>query len=186
MTDSPARFLGFAFASADLLFEIEPQGKIAFVLGATQRVMGVGQAEAAGRAWRDLVADSDHDLVAALIDGLGPADRRGPVKVELAPLPIVSDVPRLRAALDRSGNGGFVLIGRRHLRSNNYWMHNVNVLVKGKAQCTLQVNPGDAARVGQRLQGRQRRTQRTGVRGAADQRHGAGDRHSGRQARQAI
>src|SRR5205823_186739 len=67
---------------------------------------------------------------------------------ELAPEPIVADVPRLRAALDRRANGGFVLIGRRHLRSNNSWMHNVNVLVKGKPQCTLQVNPVDAARVG--------------------------------------
>ncbi|HMC72058.1 MAG TPA: molybdopterin dinucleotide binding domain-containing protein, partial [Mycobacteriales bacterium] len=68
--------------------------------------------------------------------------------VELAPQPMVDDVPRLRAALDRRSNGGFVLIGRRHLRSNNSWMHNVNVLVKGKPQCTLQVNPSDAERVG--------------------------------------
>jgi anaerobic selenocysteine-containing dehydrogenase len=68
--------------------------------------------------------------------------------VELAPEPIVADVPRLRASLDRRANGGFVLIGRRHLRSNNSWMHNVNVLVKGKPQCTLQVHPDDAARVG--------------------------------------
>src|SRR5262249_14685677 len=37
-----------------------------------------------------------------------------------------------------------VLVGRRHLRSNNSWMHNVNVLVKGKERCTLQVNPDDA------------------------------------------
>jgi EAL domain-containing protein (putative c-di-GMP-specific phosphodiesterase class I) len=87
VTDSPARFLGFAFASADLLFEIEPDGKIAFILGAVQRVMGLDQAAATGRSWRDLIAESDHDLVAALVDGLGPADRRGPVKVELVPHP---------------------------------------------------------------------------------------------------
>ena len=87
MTDSPARFLGFAFASADLLFEIEPDGRIAFILGAVQRVMGVDQSAAAGRSWRELIAEADHDLVAALIEGLGPADRRGPVKVELAPHP---------------------------------------------------------------------------------------------------
>ncbi|MBV9043260.1 MAG: molybdopterin oxidoreductase family protein, partial [Acidimicrobiia bacterium] len=68
--------------------------------------------------------------------------------VELAPQPMVDDVPRLRSALGRASNGGFVLIGRRHLRSNNSWMHNVNVLVKGKPQCTLQVNPSDAERVG--------------------------------------
>ena len=87
MTDNPARFLGFAFASADLLFEIEPDGRIAFILGAVQRVMGVDQAEAAGRTWREIIAESDHDLVAALIEGLGPADRRGPIKVELTAHP---------------------------------------------------------------------------------------------------
>ncbi len=87
MTDNPARFLGFAFASADLLMEIEPDGRIAFILGAVQRVMGADQAQATGRSWRDLIAETDHGLVAALIDGLGPADRRGPVKVELAPHP---------------------------------------------------------------------------------------------------
>ena len=68
--------------------------------------------------------------------------------VELAPEPIVADLPRLRAALDRRSNGELVLIGRRHIRSNNSWMHNVNVLVKGKPRCTLQVNPLDAERLG--------------------------------------
>src|SRR5437899_522295 len=66
--------------------------------------------------------------------------------IELAPEPLAGDVSRLRASLDRRANGGFVLIGRRHLRSNNSWMHNVGVLVKGKPQCTLQVHPDDAAR----------------------------------------
>ena len=36
------------------------------------------------------------------------------------------------------------VVGRRHVRSNNSWMHNVNVLVKGRERCTLQVHPGDA------------------------------------------
>ncbi len=67
--------------------------------------------------------------------------------VELAPEPIVADVDRLRAALDRPA-GGLSLIGRRDLRSNNSWMHNVEVLVKGKPRCTLHVNPGDAERLG--------------------------------------
>ena len=40
------------------------------------------------------------------------------------------------------------LIGRRDLRSNNSWMHNVEVLVKGKPRCTLHVHPDDAARLG--------------------------------------
>jgi anaerobic selenocysteine-containing dehydrogenase len=41
-----------------------------------------------------------------------------------------------------------VLIGRRQLRSNNSWMHNLPALVKGKDRCTLQVNPDDALRLG--------------------------------------
>jgi anaerobic selenocysteine-containing dehydrogenase len=68
--------------------------------------------------------------------------------IELAPEPIVEDVGRLRASLDRSRNGAFALIGRRDLRSNNSWMHNVEVLVKGKDRCTLHVHPDDAARIG--------------------------------------
>ena len=39
-------------------------------------------------------------------------------------------------------------MSRRHLRSNNSWMHNVKVLVKGKPRCTLLVHPVDAARSG--------------------------------------
>ena len=69
-------------------------------------------------------------------------------KVELAPEPIVADVERLRAALARERNGGMVLIGRRQLRSNNSWMHNLPALVKGKDRCTLHIHPEDAARLG--------------------------------------
>jgi anaerobic selenocysteine-containing dehydrogenase len=69
--------------------------------------------------------------------------------IELAPEPIAADVARLTAALDRrADDGSFVLIGRRQLRSNNSWMHNVNVLVKGKPRCTLHVHPDDAAALG--------------------------------------
>lgn len=66
--------------------------------------------------------------------------------VELCAEPIAADVDRLRAALDRRP-GGLVLIGRRHLRSNNSWMHNVPMLMKGRDRCTLQMNPADATRL---------------------------------------
>jgi anaerobic selenocysteine-containing dehydrogenase len=104
-------------------------------------------------------ADSDGltlDVLLANPHGvdLGPLEPRLPDvlrtpsgMVELAPEPIVADVERLRAALDRPV-GGLSLIGRRDLRSNNSWMHNVEVLVKGKPRCTLHVNPGDAERLG--------------------------------------
>ncbi len=67
-------------------------------------------------------------------------------KIELAPPEIVADTERLERGLSRSN--GMVLIGRRHLRSNNSWMHNLDALVKGPDRCTLQVHPDDAARLG--------------------------------------
>jgi anaerobic selenocysteine-containing dehydrogenase len=86
---------------------------------------------------------------------LGPLEARIPEilrtpsgKIELCPAPLALDVVRLRAARAQHTNGGFVLVGRRHLRSNNSWLHNVHVLVKGKDRCTLQVHPDDAVRVG--------------------------------------
>ena len=68
----------------------------------------------------------------------------------LAPPYILGDLPRLRARLDQQRGDGLVLISRRHLRSNNSWMHNVAVLVKGKDRCTLLIHPDDANRVGVR------------------------------------
>jgi anaerobic selenocysteine-containing dehydrogenase len=69
-------------------------------------------------------------------------------KIELTPPEIVADVERLRADLEAASNGDMVLIGRRQLRSNNSWMHNLPPLVKGKDRCTLLVNPADAERLG--------------------------------------
>jgi anaerobic selenocysteine-containing dehydrogenase len=86
---------------------------------------------------------------------LGPLSPRIPEvlrtpsgKVELAPEAIVADIDRLRSALGRERNGDLVLIGRRQLRSNNSWMHNLPALVKGKERCTLHIHPDDAERLG--------------------------------------
>jgi len=85
---------------------------------------------------------------------LGPLEPRIPEvlrtasgKIELAPPDIVADVERLRSRLVPR-NGAIVLVGRRELRSNNSWMHNLNVLVKGKERCTMHIHPDDAARLG--------------------------------------
>lgn len=68
-------------------------------------------------------------------------------KVELAPAPLVDDVDRLRAAMRQPRDSAIVLIGRRHIRSNNSWMHNLPTLAKGQQRCTLQIHPSDAARL---------------------------------------
>ena len=68
--------------------------------------------------------------------------------VELAHDNILGDLPRLRDRIAHAARRACVLIGRRHVRSNNSWMHNVTVLVKGKPRCTLIVHPDDAAELG--------------------------------------
>lgn len=97
---------------------------------------------------------------------LGPLTSRLPQplktrsgKVELLPRPIADDLPRLRDAL-RHRADGFVLVGRRHLRSNNSWMHNVPALTGGTNRCTLHIHPEDAE--GLRLVD----GQRVGIKGA--------------------
>jgi anaerobic selenocysteine-containing dehydrogenase len=64
--------------------------------------------------------------------------------VHLAPREYVADLARLAARHAAPPGGGLVLIGRRHLRSNNSWMHNSGRLTKGPARCTLLIHPDDA------------------------------------------
>jgi len=68
-------------------------------------------------------------------------------QIDLAPEYILGDLDRLQARLTRPRDG-LLLTSRRHLRSNNSWMHNVRVLVKGKDRCTLLIHPEDAEKAG--------------------------------------
>jgi anaerobic selenocysteine-containing dehydrogenase len=65
-------------------------------------------------------------------------------KVVLAPPVLLDDLRRVEAWLARS-NEPLVMIGRRHVRSNNSWMHNLKSLVKGPERTSLLMHPDDAA-----------------------------------------
>lgn len=86
----------------------------------------------------------------------GPMVERYPARLktasgrfELTPDVLVEDWARVRARLESPGDAdGLLLIGRRHVRSNNSWMHNIKTLVAGKSRCTLLMNPADAAERG--------------------------------------
>ncbi|ASU84739.1 molybdopterin-binding oxidoreductase [Nocardiopsis gilva YIM 90087] len=104
-------------------------------------------ADAEGLSLRRLLAEP-HGI------DLGPLQQRIPEvlktvsgRVEVCPDPIVADIGRLREGLE-ARRDALVLIGRRHLRSNNSWMHNVPALTGGTNTCTLQVHPDDAERLG--------------------------------------
>jgi anaerobic selenocysteine-containing dehydrogenase len=113
----------------------------------------------------DVLEESPHGI------DLGPLQVRIPEvlrtpsgRIELAPEELVRDVRRLNRSMARlSDRDTMVLVGRRDLRSNNSWMHNVNVLVKGKERCTLHVHPDDSARLRVRHGEVARVTSRTGA-----------------------
>lgn len=71
-------------------------------------------------------------------------------RIDLAPQILVDDIERLKNDLNffEDSQFPFRLIGRRHLRDCNSWMHNAETLMKGKNRCTLMINPADATRLG--------------------------------------
>jgi anaerobic selenocysteine-containing dehydrogenase len=83
--------------------------------------------------------------------------------IELLPTAIADDIARLRADLLKEVSpSSMQLIGRRTVRSNNSWMHNVGSLMKGRDRCTLQIHPDDATRLGLEKDSRARVTSRAG------------------------
>jgi anaerobic selenocysteine-containing dehydrogenase len=76
-----------------------------------------------------------------LPDRLKTPDRR--IRCD-TPQPL-ADLARLREQFSRPHHGLLSLIGRRHVRSNNSWMHNYHRLMKGKGRCTLLMHPTDMA-----------------------------------------
>ncbi|MCB0991203.1 MAG: molybdopterin-dependent oxidoreductase [Acidimicrobiales bacterium] len=98
----------------------------------------------------DTLIDNPHGVdLGPLEPGRIPDILRTPSgKIELLPQQIRDDLPRLAASLERDWSQAMVLVGRRHVRSNNSWMHNIRVLMKGRNRCTLQIHPDDADRLG--------------------------------------
>ncbi len=67
-------------------------------------------------------------------------------RINLAPEILVKDLGRLKLETNESAEFPFALIGRRHLRDNNSWLHNSEILTKGKNRCTALINETDAAK----------------------------------------
>ena len=78
----------------------------------------------------------------SLMQRLETADK----KIACAPEAFVADLARVESELlSPSRTDGLRLVGRRHLRSNNSWMHNAHRLVKGPRRDQLWIHPDDAA-----------------------------------------
>jgi EAL domain-containing protein (putative c-di-GMP-specific phosphodiesterase class I)/GGDEF domain-containing protein len=108
LTVSLSRFVGFAFASADLLIELDRGGRIAFAAGAGEALSGAREGDLMGRQWREFIDADDQPMVEAFFSGLEDGARGGPLLVRLAGDP--GDAPRgaSLSAFRLPQNGGAV------------------------------------------------------------------------------
>lgn len=102
----------------------------------------------------DLLKNSPHGF------DLGPLKKSFPERlytenkmIQLYPKLLEKDIPRLKSKFREHLDANqslfpFLLIGRRHLRNNNSWMHNLPKLMTGKPRCTMMIHPEDANNLG--------------------------------------
>ncbi|MFS2158024.1 molybdopterin oxidoreductase family protein [Pseudomonas sp. Pseusp122] len=94
------------------------------------------------------LADHPHGLdLGPLQPNLAPRLKTVNQRIQAAPEVILADLTRF-AAVALPDADELLLIGRRHVRSNNSWMHNYHRLVKGKPRHQLLMHPADLARRG--------------------------------------
>ncbi len=84
-------------------------------------------------------------------------------KIQVIPDLLRPEIDRLQKRCRRPADDRLQLVGRRHIRSNNSWMHNISVLTTGKNRCSLQIHPQDADRLGIREGDRVRVSSRVGT-----------------------
>lgn len=140
---APLSFLGRI--GAKVLARLGPQALLAAGLRLGPHGLRQGKRGLSLGALRDQPQGVDLGALARRLPARMPGRRK---KVDLAPAEYLDDLGRLEASLAAGNPDGFVLIGRRQLRSNNSWMHNSARLVKGRPRCTLLMHPDDAAHTG--------------------------------------
>ena len=108
-----------------------------------------------------MIESSPHNITLDEIEAqpngydMGPLQPRLPERlktqdslIHCAPEMPMKDLAAFRADFTIPARDAFSLIGRRHLRSNNSWLHNSYRLLKGPNRCTLMIHPDDAADLG--------------------------------------
>ena len=97
----------------------------------------------------DVLLANPHGVDLGALEPRIPEGLRTPTgMIELSPPSLIADLVRLEASIAKADDDQMLLVGRRELKSNNSWMHNIKVLTKGSLSCTAQVHPDDATRLG--------------------------------------
>jgi len=104
----------------------------------------------------EALKDAPHGVDLGALQPRLPGILRTPSgRIELWPAPVAAELAAVDAAL-RDAPPELVVVGRRDVRSNNSWMHNLPTLAKGPERCTALLHPADAARHGVRASDRVR------------------------------
>ncbi|WP_027360209.1 molybdopterin-dependent oxidoreductase [Desulforegula conservatrix] len=103
-----------------------------------------------GRLSLQKLLESPHGIdLGALTSRLGSVISTPDRKIDLLPEVLENEIKNLCkwASLNEKSESDMLLIGRRHIRTNNSWFHNLPSMTKGNS-CSLIVNPTDASRLG--------------------------------------
>jgi EAL domain-containing protein (putative c-di-GMP-specific phosphodiesterase class I) len=113
----PIRLLGFAFASADFLFEIDREGTILFATGAVSMFSTATELEGVSSA--ELFEAKEHQRFAAIVRGLRAGGRVGPLPIVLASgekatlsMCFLPQSERISCALVKPGKRGGMAAGK--------------------------------------------------------------------------
>ncbi|WP_426140481.1 molybdopterin oxidoreductase family protein [Pseudomonas sp. DWP3-1-2] len=136
-------FVGLAKAfAAQAGRELKPTMAPAQMIDGGLRSGLYGDASPYGLSVNSLL-DHPHGVdLGALKPNLAPRLKTATGRIQAAPDVIMADLARF-AAVSALPAGELLLIGRRHVRSNNSWMHNYHRLVKGKPRHQLLMHPND-------------------------------------------
>ena len=97
----------------------------------------------------DVLLANPHGVDLGALEPKMPEMLRTPSgRIELSPVVFINDLKRLKESMTDVDLDQMLLVGRRDLKSNNSWMHNIKVLTKGSLSCTAHIHPNDAARIG--------------------------------------
>jgi EAL domain-containing protein (putative c-di-GMP-specific phosphodiesterase class I)/GGDEF domain-containing protein len=77
------RFVGFAFANADLLLELDNTSRVLWVGGAVKSILDIDQGALIGQPFMKILADEDAVLLGAALRSLGPGQRRRGLRLGL-------------------------------------------------------------------------------------------------------
>jgi len=154
---SPAIFEQTEGSKADWEIMADLEGAIRLAQGENEAPVKINPREVLDQMMRS----SPHKITLAEIEAhpngydMGPLKPRLPERlktednlIHCAPDMPLKDLTAFKTEMTKQIVADFSLIGRRHIRSNNSWLHNSHRLLKGPNRCTLMIHPDDAKRVG--------------------------------------